>query len=86
MHLLILWVSVSGYLNSSDNFVGITCGHFYFFLEDVFPNQQNGWRFLKTPAILHRLFDERQPETVPEDERPGGFGWGAQENAHLHDE
>ncbi|VDK47646.1 unnamed protein product [Cylicostephanus goldi] len=58
---------------------GIACGHFYFFLEDVFPYQQHGTRLLKTPNWLKWLFDERQADPVPEEERPGGFGWGVED-------
>ncbi|XGW16827.1 hypothetical protein V3C99_001904 [Haemonchus contortus] len=62
--------------NAIVDFMGIACGHFYFFLEDVFPHQQHGMRLLVTPAWLKWLFDERPTEPVTEDERPGGFGWG----------
>lgn len=31
---------------------GIVVGHVYFFLEDVFPNQPGGGRWLKTPSIM----------------------------------
>ncbi|KAK6052225.1 hypothetical protein COOONC_10269 [Cooperia oncophora] len=62
--------------NAIVDFMGIACGHFYFFLEDVFPHQQHGMRLLVTPAWLKWLFDERTVEPVTEDERPGGFGWG----------
>ncbi|VDP01037.1 unnamed protein product [Soboliphyme baturini] len=34
------------------DFMGIACGHFYYFLVDVFPNQPGGFEVLKTPAIL----------------------------------
>lgn len=33
--------------------VGIIIGHIYFFLEDVFPLQPNGFKILKTPAVLY---------------------------------
>lgn len=32
--------------------LGIAVGHVYFFLEDVFPNQPGGGRWLKTPSIM----------------------------------
>lgn len=59
--------------------LGMAVGHFYYFLEDVFPNQPGGMRLLETPHILKVLFDP-----VPEDpnynplpeQRPGGFLWG----------
>ncbi len=31
---------------------GIAVGHVYYFLEDVFPNQPGGGRWLRTPSIL----------------------------------
>lgn len=31
---------------------GIAVGHIYFFMEDVFPNQQGGFKILKTPTFL----------------------------------
>ena len=34
------------------SYIGIAIGHIYYFLEDVFPNQQNGFRLLKTPYLL----------------------------------
>ena len=44
--------------------VGIVVGHTYYYLEDIYPAQPNGWRMLKTPAILKRLIDGRQaPDT-----------------------
>uniref|UniRef100_A0A3Q2CM16 Derlin n=2 Tax=Cyprinodon variegatus TaxID=28743 RepID=A0A3Q2CM16_CYPVA len=32
--------------------LGIAVGHVYYFLEDVFPNQPGGGRWLKTPSIM----------------------------------
>lgn len=60
--------------------MGIACGHIYYFLEDVFPQQQGGFKILHTPRFLCYLFDD-PPEnsdytTLPEAERPGGFAWG----------
>ncbi|KAG9341452.1 hypothetical protein JZ751_019262 [Albula glossodonta] len=59
--------------------LGIAVGHVYFFLEDVFPNQPGGGRWLKTPTILKMLFDTPEDDAnynpLPE-ERPGGFAWG----------
>ena len=60
--------------------LGMAVGHFYYFLEDVFPTRSGGIRVLKTPRFLTAILD---PETVedpnyvplPED-RPGGFDWG----------
>ncbi|KAM9793644.1 derlin-2 isoform 1-T1 [Syngnathus typhle] len=59
--------------------LGIAVGHVYFFLEDVFPNQPGGGRWLKTPSIIKMLFDTPDDDAnynpLPED-RPGGFAWG----------
>ncbi|XP_041749843.1 derlin-2 isoform X1 [Coregonus clupeaformis] len=59
--------------------LGIAVGHVYFFLEDVFPNQPGGGRWLKTPFFLKMLFDTPEEDAnynpLPE-ERPGGFAWG----------
>lgn len=33
--------------------MGIIVGHIYYFLEDVFPRQQGGFRILKTPRFLY---------------------------------
>ena len=63
--------------------VGIGAGHVYWFLEDVFPNQPNGRKLLKTPQFLRNLCDEA-PDTddyvVLPDDRPGGFQWGGGDN------
>lgn len=32
--------------------MGIIVGHIYYFLEDIFPRQQGGFRVLKTPRFL----------------------------------
>lgn len=60
--------------------IGIACGHIYYFLEDVFPQQENGFKILHTPSILKRLFDPPADaaayEPLPEQDRPGGFAWG----------
>ena len=32
--------------------MGIAVGHIYYFLEDIFPRQQGGFRLLKTPQFL----------------------------------
>nr|CAG4645778.1 EOG090X0CFQ [Lynceus sp. MCZ IZ 141354] len=70
--------------NVSVDLLGIAIGHLYFYLEDVFPNQRNGRRLLKTPRILKQLFDDHSEDAnynpTPED-RPGGFEWGGNQNA-----
>ncbi|KAM7348393.1 derlin 2 [Cochliomyia hominivorax] len=61
--------------------IGMGVGHIYYFLEDVFPFQRNGYKFLKTPNFLKVLFNEhidRNYQPLPED-RPGGFNWGGEE-------
>ncbi|OQV19054.1 Derlin-2 [Hypsibius exemplaris] len=58
--------------------LGIAVGHIYYYLEDVFPHQRGGFRILKTPWILKKLFDREadQPYAPLPEERPGGFDWG----------
>lgn len=63
--------------------VGIGAGHVYWFLEDVFPNQPNGRKLLKTPQFLRNLCDEAPDDdyvVLPEAEGPGGFQWGGNNN------
>lgn len=66
------------------DFMGIACGHFYYFLEDVFPRQPGGFRILKTPSILKLIFDAPASEPpyrpLPEDQRPGGYNFGGGDN------
>jgi len=65
-------------------YLGIAVGHIYYFLEDVFPETQGGFRILKTPQVLKWLCDAPREDPnynpLPED-RPGGFAWG--EGARL---
>ncbi|XP_073834566.1 derlin 2 [Musca autumnalis] len=61
--------------------IGMGVGHIYYFLEDVFPFQRNGYKFIKTPFFLKVLFNEhidRNYQPPPED-RPGGFNWGGED-------
>ncbi|KAK2838103.1 hypothetical protein Q5P01_015315 [Channa striata] len=37
--------------------LGISVGHMYYFLEDVFPNQPGGRKLLRTPELLRAIFD-----------------------------
>lgn len=39
-------------LRLSKSNLGIAVGHLYFFLEDVFPNQSNGFRIIRTPNFM----------------------------------
>lgn len=63
--------------------IGIGVGHIYFFLEDVYPANNNGYKPLKTPKLLKTLIDGPEPETeeyqVPGGGAPGGFNWGREE-------
>jgi len=61
--------------------LGIVCGHIYYYLEDVFPNIEGGFRILVTPAFMKRIFDPIQEvnRVATENEAgngPGGFDWG----------
>lgn len=38
------------------DFLGMGVGHLYFYLEDVFPNLQGGFRILRTPNFLYVIF------------------------------
>jgi Derlin-2/3 len=65
--------------------MGIIVGHIYYFLEDIFPREQGGFKILKTPRFLHWLFDEIRRPGDENDTRPnvgndvpfgaGGFHW-----------
>ena len=59
--------------------IGITCGHLYYFIEDVFPGQPGGFKILKTPAFLKWLFDPAPLPNVDINERPGGYNWGVED-------
>ncbi|TNN05642.1 Derlin-2 isoform 3 [Schistosoma japonicum] len=52
-------------------------------IEDVYPNQVNGFRILRTPEFMKYLFNRRHInrgyEPLPEVGRPGGFDWNGQE-------
>ncbi|VDD89513.1 unnamed protein product [Enterobius vermicularis] len=62
--------------NAIIDFMGIACGHFYYFLEDVFPQEQNGFRILETPDFLKWLLNPAPEVSMEPDERPGGHLWG----------
>ena len=63
--------------------LGIICGHIYFYLEDVFPNVEGGFRILKTPQVLKNLLDPVREDLTGNREQggngPGGFDWGEDE-------
>ncbi|XP_004534991.1 derlin-2 [Ceratitis capitata] len=65
--------------------VGMGVGHIYYFLEDVFPFQANGYRILKTPHFLKVIFNEHIENNVPPwvGDRPGGYHWGADEAENI---
>jgi Derlin-2/3 len=52
--------------------MGIAVGHVYYFLEDVFPRQQGGFRVLQTPSFIKALFDEDHPVNA---DHPEQFEW-----------
>jgi len=73
--------------------VGILVGHIYYFLEDVFPLQEGGFKILYTPDFLKRIFNEQQApntreeqqpavnaEQLPENDNPGGYNFGGNNN------
>jgi len=65
--------------------IGISVGHMYYFLEDVFPNQPGGFKVLKTPGFLKAIFDPVDDDpnyNPPPEDRPGGFDWGAAGNVN----
>ncbi|XP_037338291.2 derlin-2-like [Pungitius pungitius] len=49
--------------------LGITVGHMYYFLEDVFPKRPGGRKLLTTPELLRTLFDrpEDPDSRLPQD-------------------
>jgi len=65
--------------NALYDFIGIVCGHLYYYAEDVFPNLPYGYRILETPSILKRIFDPAPLPYVEVPDRPGGFNFGAQD-------
>lgn len=69
--------------------MGIAVGHIYYFLEDVFPEQAGGFKILRTPIILKKIFDAQPDDPsynpLPE-ERPGGFSWGEGARAGENDD
>lgn len=60
--------------------MGIVAGHVYFFLEDVYPANNNGYKPLRTPRIFKLLIEGPEPEPEvyeePVEGAPGGFNWG----------
>lgn len=58
----------------------------YYFLEDVFPRQEGGFRILETPRFLKWAFDPPPLPYVDIHERPGGFNWGVGEENQQPEE
>uniref|UniRef100_A0A668SJY8 Derlin n=2 Tax=Ovalentaria TaxID=1489908 RepID=A0A668SJY8_OREAU len=54
--------------------LGIAVGHVYFFLEDVFPNQPGGGRWLKTPSIICSLTLQKKMPTITPCQRTARAG------------
>lgn len=48
--------------------VGIVVGHVYYFLEDVFPLQEGGFKLLNTPEFMKRIFNENYVPPVEQEE------------------
>lgn len=50
----------------SGDLLGLVIGHVYYFLEDVYPRMQGsgGQRFLSTPGVLKRLFDDLERDAL----------------------
>ena len=44
--------------------LGIVSGHIYYFLEDVFPSEEGGFKLLTTPRILRWIFDPPVDEPI----------------------
>lgn len=55
--------------------IGIIVGHFYYFFEDVFPNEPHGFRVLETPAFIKYVFTRLGIDEPPlnEEDRPEQF-------------
>lgn len=57
--------------------IGIIVGHFYYFFEDVFPNEPHGFRVLETPAFIKYIFTRFGIDEPPldEEDRPEQFNF-----------
>lgn len=57
--------------------IGIIVGHFYYFFEDVFPNEPHGFRILETPRIIKIVFNALGIDEPPmqEEDRPEQFNF-----------
>ncbi|KAH9503873.1 Derlin-2 [Bulinus truncatus] len=68
--------------------MGIAIGHIYFFLEDVFPQQEGGFKMLKTPTFLKLLLDPapNHEDYNPPPDATGGFNRGLGQQPRQGDE
>lgn len=57
--------------------IGIIVGHFYYFFEDVFPNEPHGFRVLETPRFIKTIFTRLGIDEPPlqEQDRPEQFNF-----------
>lgn len=57
--------------------IGIIVGHFYYFFEDVFPNEPHGFKVLETPRFIRDIFERFgiDEPPLPEEERPEQFNF-----------
>lgn len=57
--------------------IGIIVGHFYYFFEDVFPNEPHGFRVLETPRFIKTIFTRLGIDEPPvqEEDRPEQFNF-----------
>lgn len=62
--------------------IGIVVGHFYYFFEDVFPNEEHGFRILETPRFIKLIFDwlEVDEQPIHEADRPEQFNFANEAN------
>lgn len=57
--------------------IGIIVGHFYYFFEDVFPNEPHGFRVLETPRFIKTIFARLgiDEQLLQEEDRPEQFNF-----------
>lgn len=63
--------------------IGILCGHLYYFLKFIYPQESGGRSFLQTPNFLYNWFPNVSVSsgfgtvpTQPQQQRPRGHNWG----------
>merc|ERR1739848_834998 len=52
-----------------EDLIGIVVGHVYYFLEDVFPRQEGGFKIIITPDFLKKILNENYVVPGPDWER-----------------